>query len=342
MVSAEEFLAYYLGWAAPARRAYAAGAAVRLPAAAATSGRVVVCGMGGSGAAGDYVETLSRTYGGSAVTVVKGPRVPAWAGPGDLVVAVSFSGNTRETLECAAQALSMGAGLVAVTTGGRLAELARRWGSQLIVVGEAPAPRAGWPQLFYSIAGMLQANGLLSLPVWDVEESLGLLEAERGRIEEEARRLAEWLVEASRVQIVAAEPLYPAAVRLRSELAENSKLASAASMLPEAGHNELEAWAALGGSIDMLVLDPGVEPWSSLLREAVGLVGPRRLYRVEAFGETLLQKLVWLTWLAGVASVKAAVMRGVDPYGLSAVKGFRRVVEAATPWGSGEPRAPSA
>jgi len=331
MVSAEEFLAYYLGWAAPARRALAAGTALRLPAGAAASGRVVVCGMGGSGAAGDYVEALSRVYGGAPIVVAKGPRPPAWVGAGDLVVAVSFSGNTRETLECARRALAASAYLVAVTTGGRLADAARQWGAPLLAVEEAPAPRAGWPQLFYSIASMLHSNGLLGVPLWDLEASIELLQ-QRGRVAEAADGLVAWLTRARRPLVVAPEPLYPAAVRLRSELAENAKIWVPASMLPEAGHNELEAWARAGG-LDLAVLDPGVEPWRRLLRGAVELAEPGSLYIVEAVGETLLQRLVWLTWLAGVASVKAAVVRGVDPYGLSAVKGFRRVVEEATGWG---------
>jgi len=337
MPTAEEFLDYYLAWAGPARRSLAGGAAARLPPSLA--GRVVACGMGGSGVAGDYVEALSRAYGGAPVVSVKGPRPPAWLGAGDLLVAVSFSGNTRETLECATRGLRSGAYLAAVTTGGRLADLARRWGTTAVIVEEAPAPRAGWPQLFYTTAAMLQANGLLSVPLWDLEASIDLLER-RSEVEEAAGGLAEWLrgVEGP-LLVVAPEPLYPAAVRLRNELAENAKMAAAVSMLPEAGHNELEAWAYSRG-LDAVLVDPGVEPWSGLLGAVAEEAGFRRVAVVEARGETLLQKLVWVTWVAGVASVKAAVARGVDPYKLTAVKRFRGVVERATGWGSAPVEAP--
>jgi glucose/mannose-6-phosphate isomerase len=182
---------------------------------------------------------------------------------------------------------------------------------------------------------MLQANGLLSVPSWDIEESLSMLEEKRGRVREHAERLAEWLVGVKCLAVVAPEPLYPAAVRFRSELAENAKMVSTASMLPEAGHNELEAWA-IGAGLDLLVLDPGVEPWSTLLREAVRIARVAGVHTVASEGETLLQKLVWFTWLAGVASVRAAMLRGVDPYRLTGVKEFRRVVEEATGWGEGE------
>ena len=340
MVSPKEFLDYYLSWSGPARRAYAAGAAARLPASAARGGRVLACGMGGSGVAGDYLAALATAYGGSVIVSSKGPRPPAWAGEGSLVLAVSFSGNTRETLECAARARQQGAYVVAVTSGGRLAAAARRWGQPVLVVEEAPAPRAGWPQLFYTMLGLLSANGLLNVPQWDIEASLSLL-ADPGLVEKRGEALAKWLVGADGlVVVVAPEPLYPAAIRARSELAENTKMVAAATMLPEAGHNELEAWASSGRPLDFLVLDPGIEPWSRLLSEAAGLAKPSSIRVAHAEGGTLLQRLVWFTWLMGVASVKAAIARGVDPYRLTAVKAFRRVVEEATEWGSGLDSAP--
>src|SRR5215211_1788828 len=57
---------------------------------------VVVAGMGGSGIAGDVLAALA--FGASAVPVlaVKGDRLPAFVGPGTLLVAVSYSGNTAE------------------------------------------------------------------------------------------------------------------------------------------------------------------------------------------------------------------------------------------------------
>ncbi|MEI8190954.1 MAG: hypothetical protein WCI75_14680, partial [candidate division NC10 bacterium] len=40
--------------------------------------------------------------------VVRGYGLPAWVGPDVLVVAVSYSGDTEETLACAAEALERG------------------------------------------------------------------------------------------------------------------------------------------------------------------------------------------------------------------------------------------
>ena len=328
------FLDYYLSWSGPARRAYAAGFSLAAPSGYAAVSSILVCGMGGSGAAGDYLASVSRLYSGVPVAVVKGASTPGWAGRDTLVYAVSFSGNTRETLECAREALERGARLVAVTTGGRLASWAREQGVPLAIIEDAPAPRAGWPQLFYTLLGSANSLGLVYTPRSHVEDSLRLLE-QRGEVEPEAERLARTVVEARGLPVaVAAEPYAAAVYRLRSEYAENAKKLVLAAEMPEAGHNLLEAWASSGESLEFIVLDPGEEPWSSLLHEALGLARPAAIHSFRLRGSSPLAKLVYATWLAGVSSVKAALLRGVDPEKLSAVKSFRSIVEKHTRWGA--------
>jgi len=324
------FYEYYLSWAGPSRRAYAAGLALELPGGYARADCVVVCGMGGSGAAGDYLAALSAAYGGLPVYVVKSAEPPRWV-QGCLVYAVSFSGNTRETLNCASRAYRLGGYVVAVATGGRLAAWARRVGVPVAVVEEAPAPRAGWPQLFYTLLGSLKAAGLIQVPGGHVEESIQLL-GERERAEAEARELAGWL-QGSRGSLVvlAPEPYYPVAVRTRSELAENAKLAADAAQVPEAGHNMLEAWAR-SGDTRILLLDPGEEPWSTLLHQAAGLARPASLHVARLRGGSMLSRMVWGTWLAGLASVRYALNTGLDPEPVKTIKAFRKVVEETTGW----------
>ena len=62
------------------------------------------------------------------ITRVRGFRIPHWAGPGTLVMCVSYSGETEETLACARQAHRQGADILIVAAGGTLASLAQEWG----------------------------------------------------------------------------------------------------------------------------------------------------------------------------------------------------------------------
>ena len=80
--------------------------------------QVVVLGMGGSGVAGDVLAAVAGPFMPVPVTVVKGYEAPASIGEGTLCFAISYSGDTEETVEAAQQAAIAGAHMVVLSTGG--------------------------------------------------------------------------------------------------------------------------------------------------------------------------------------------------------------------------------
>src|SRR5262245_10378454 len=79
--------------------------------------------MGGSGIAGDVVATVASGVLPVPVSVLKQIRTPQFVGPGTLAFALSYSGDTEETVSMARGAVEAGATLVTVTGGGELAKL---------------------------------------------------------------------------------------------------------------------------------------------------------------------------------------------------------------------------
>ncbi|HKV69247.1 MAG TPA: hypothetical protein VJN72_14245, partial [Gaiellales bacterium] len=71
-------------------------------------GAVVIAAMGGSAMGGELLRALITTHAPVPITRVRGFGIPSWAGPGTLVVCVSYSGNTVETLACAKRAHEQG------------------------------------------------------------------------------------------------------------------------------------------------------------------------------------------------------------------------------------------
>src|SRR5258705_13284912 len=102
---------------------------------------VVVLGMGGSGIAGDILSAAAGPFLPVPVIVSKGYELPAFVGESSLVFAISFSGNTEETVEAASAAAVEGAHLVIVTRGGELGRLAESWGGPRVGgPGDNPGP----------------------------------------------------------------------------------------------------------------------------------------------------------------------------------------------------------
>ena len=87
---------------------------------------VLVLGMGGSGIAGDVLAAVGGPFVPVPIVVAKGYAPPSFVGPGTLCFAVSFSGNTEETLEAAQAAAAAGARMVVVTAGGPREEAGHR------------------------------------------------------------------------------------------------------------------------------------------------------------------------------------------------------------------------
>ena len=91
---------------------------------------VVVAGMGGSGIAGQILAAICGERSPVQVVSTSTSGLPGWVGAADLVIAVSSSGTTAETLAVATEAARRGCPLVGVGAEGsglhRIAEQARR------------------------------------------------------------------------------------------------------------------------------------------------------------------------------------------------------------------------
>jgi glucose/mannose-6-phosphate isomerase len=286
---------------------------------------VVVCGMGGSGIAADVAAAACARRGSVPVSVVKSYTMPAHVGPGTLVLAVSCSGDTEETIAAAADARVRGAAVVTVAGPGDLASQAAREGSPLVPVPTGiPQPRA--------------AFGALSVPPLVVLERLGLLGGAR-----EALRRAVLVLSTSRDALVApgnvaeelarrigttiplvhgaSGPTAVAAMRWKTQVNENAKAPAFFSVQPELSHNEVAGWARRGEvtreAITVVMLRyPGEHPRVGRRFDLVKNLVDRdvaNVIEVRTDAEEDLAALFDLALLGDFVSLYLAGDNGVDP-----------------------------
>lgn len=77
---------------------------------------VVVTGMGGSGISGQIIEALANNSSNIPVISSRGYGLPSWVGVDDLVISLSCSGTTEETIAAAKEASRRGSRLVSITS----------------------------------------------------------------------------------------------------------------------------------------------------------------------------------------------------------------------------------
>jgi len=124
--------------------------------------RIFFAGMGGSSLPGDLVNDFLSDE--RPLRPVRDYRLPHDIRPEDLVIASSYSGNTEETLEALDSALEKKAATIALTHGGKLAQLAREKNLPLISIPECIQPRCATGYFFASLLGILHRLGKMEDP----------------------------------------------------------------------------------------------------------------------------------------------------------------------------------
>ncbi|HXF57380.1 MAG TPA: bifunctional phosphoglucose/phosphomannose isomerase [Actinomycetota bacterium] len=287
---------------------------------------VVVCGMGGSAAAGDLARSALGAELPVPLAVVRGYVLPGFCGPGTLVLAVSHSGDTEETLAAYDDALRRGCRVAAVSAGGELARRAERDGvPRASVPGADLMPRSAVGYLAGAVLGVLEQAGLASGAGPALERTAATLEAlardlgpERPAEENEAKSLALWLMGGTPLVWGSEGVAEGPAMRWKTQLNENAKVPAFHAVLPELDHNEVEGWhpGAGAGYRAVVLRHPGEHPRVAARVEATlaSLEGSGLAFRaVQAVGDTPLEWVFSLVLKGDFASTYLALARGVDP-----------------------------
>jgi glucose/mannose-6-phosphate isomerase len=286
---------------------------------------VVVLGMGGSGIAGDVLVAAAAPFMPVPVTVVKGYEPPDFVGSGSLVFAMSFSGNTEETVEATAEAYESGAALVVVSSGGELVRLASEWQVPVVPVpATIPQPRAALGAMSIPPLVVLEEIGLFPGALQWVDQAVEQLRRRRDELarpgsmaEELARRIGRTIPLVHSAQALGAA----AALRWKAQVNENAKAPAFFSVYPELCHNEIAGWGQHGDATRQLITlinlrhdaeHPQVarrfDLVAEILREVVSDV-----IEVRAAGEGDLAQLLDLAIIGDFVSLHMASHEGIDP-----------------------------
>jgi len=216
---------------------------------------IVVAGLGSASLAGDLLGAVTGPSSPVQVVATQAERLPGWVGAADVVLAVSGSGATPETLAVATEAARRGCRLVGVGAGDsalqRIAEQAR---APFIpfVVGGLPGPLLPRSMLWG-----------LAIPLLVIAERLGVArigtevyEQAASRLEEvshQCRPASESFVNPGKslaLDLVGALPMVwgtsalsgVAARRFAAQLSDNAKYPAVVGLLPDVLHNQIAAF----------------------------------------------------------------------------------------------------
>ncbi len=285
---------------------------------------LVVAGMGGSAIGGALARAALGDHASRPIFVTRAYGLPSWTTPETMVLCASYSGNTEETLACFESAGALGAQRVVVTTGGRLAEMARAEGVPVIPLPGGFQPRAAVAYMTVAaleVAAICGAGPRLTSEIDVAASHTEQLVAEWGPDAPEdslAKEIARGLLGSAPV-IAGAGLTTPIAYRWKTQINENAKQPAFTHELPELDHNELVGWEGAPdvGRFSAVFLDdcdahPRVKARMELTQRLIA-DNAAASFKVETRGETNIERVISLVLLGDLVSLYLAVLRGVDP-----------------------------
>lgn len=296
--------------------------------------RIIVTGMGGSALAGDLVNCAFEEELKYPLLISRNYQISYPLDSKSLVVVISFSGNTEETISSYKQAVAAGAQVVAITSGGRLLNLAMKDNVQFIKLIKESAnfqPRMSSGYIFAILAGLLVKAKHLPFEterqVCNMADKLSVLNTEG-----QGKQLGESLLNTIPL-IYAHDKYWPVARIAKIKLNENSKIPAFWNVLPELNHNEMIGFSNTNDNYRIVMLrDPEDKPnitermaaTASILRERpIGL----KATIWDMLGKTKLEKIFSTLMVMDWASYYLALKMDIDPTPVKLVEDFKAVVK---------------
>ncbi|HQV70762.1 MAG TPA: SIS domain-containing protein [Thermoflexales bacterium] len=301
--------------------------------------QIVIAAMGGSAAGASLAAALATQTAAVPIILWKEYGLPAFAkGPETLVMALSNSGNTEEIASAFEQATQRGCAAVAITTGGRLAQMARAAGAGLITY-EWTFPISSVPWTAFAVLGALVALGVLPEMAPDVSETEAVLAAMNDKLRPEspamhngAKRMAGQFMD--RLPVMYGAGIFaPVAKLWKAQMHERAKSLAASEEMPDLNHNAVESYdhpqavwqksivIALRGAADHPRVARRYEATTTLMLEA-GL----NQDSARAQGHSQMAQMFSLVLYGEWVTYYTAIIAGTDPLQEHAVTRMKEIL----------------
>src|SRR5947199_5906064 len=250
--------------------------------------------------------------------------LPAYVGRDSLVIVSSYSGNTEETLSSFEEARKRGAKILALTTGGKIAELARASNYPIVTFSYKAQPRAALGYSLGLVLGVLSKLGFVRDLSDDIEAALSDLAKLEERVHEgartnDAKKMA--LELQGRVPFAyGAGVMGVMARRVKGQWNENAKNWSAFDVMSELNHNAVVGFPnppiAREALVVLFLRSDRDNPRHKLRFEVTRELLDRAqiAHKTLQFrGQNVLSEVLQLVYFTDYVSFYLALLNGADP-----------------------------
>ncbi len=299
---------------------------------------IVVLGMGGSAIGGDLLSNYLADELSIPIIVIRGYNIPKFVSEDSLVFAVSYSGNTEETISALSKCVEVEAKVIALSSGGWLENLSKDYNFPLIKVPSGIQPRSALGYLFFPILKVLEGLGFIKQRTEELEEMINIMQelsteyGSKSLAEHNfAKKIALSLYQCLPL-IYGSEGLFEAVtMRWKTQINENSKWPCFWNILSELDHNEI-----VGYEIDnqinkqakvVYLEDKEGNPRISQRYEITKKIIDQKVAEFilcPSKGKGKLSRMFSLIYLGDIVSCYLAILNKVDPSPVACIENLKK------------------
>ena len=299
---------------------------------------IFIAGMGGSGVTGDIASDYLSGQLDIPIFSLRGYKLPSFARKQDLLVAISYSGNTEEVLSAVSAAKKRKLQIAAIASGGTLLKLAERFNYSFVVIPRGLQPRSALPYLLVALLKILESLKLIKSQDEQIDEAVKVINKIKMEFGPDVpfnknplKKIAASLLKKYPI-IFSSDGLTRAAgYRLKCQFNENSKMIAHHSVFPELNHNEIVGLSGQnktqsGFAVLMLRdkeeidrLKKRIDITRSLLK-----LKSKDIIEVKSKGGGRLARLLSLVFTGDLLTVYLAELEGADPEDISVIEKLKK------------------
>ncbi|MDO8601355.1 MAG: bifunctional phosphoglucose/phosphomannose isomerase [bacterium] len=291
---------------------------------------IIICGMGGSGLPGEILATFKPLD----IFVYKSYRLPPQARNESLIICISYSGNTEETLSSFMAAVNRRLPVITITTGGKLEKLSKEYAVPCVKLPSPYIPpRLALGEMFAALSQVLQNNNLLDENIIKEILKVGKF-LKSGDLEKRGKILAKKIFKKIPI-IYTSRRFMEIGWIWKNCLNETAKIIAFANYFPELNHNETVGFEKVNQDqisnekLYVIILRDKKSSHSRVLKQmdiAKDIIEKEgvRVEFIDIKGEILLEKIFSTIILGFWTAYWLAIEYKVDPTEIKTVEEFKK------------------
>jgi glucose/mannose-6-phosphate isomerase len=296
--------------------------------------QIFICGMGGSGISGQLLDTyLKMLKIRMPVHTIQDYTLPEYSDRNSLIIIISYSGNTEESISCYREALKRNINIIILTSGGKMEEYARINRLPCITIPKGYQPRNAIAYLFFPLLRILENAGIIKDNSNDVRNLIENIKRNHTNFDRIAHDIA--LKLSGRLPVIyASSNFYSIAYRWKCEINENAKIPAFCHKFPELNHNELNGYVnynKLKIPIHIIILRDEEDHRRTVKRMEI----TRKLVKemtddalkfteITIRGDSILTKMFTTIYIGDLVSYHLAMAYATDPTPVDVIEKFKK------------------